>query len=282
MKLIVDKESIIYDYLRDNLKESKNTIKGFLTKRMVTINNKVVTKYDYKVHPKDEIIIGNTQISNNNMTNIDIIYEDNFLIAVTKPNNLLTIATEKEKERTLYNMVSSYVKEKDKNNKIFIIHRLDKDTSGIVLFAKDEKTKKEFQNNWNDNIKRTYLAVVHGKTKDKASLVLNMKETKDGLITYVDNNGDKTITNYTKIVGNEEYSYLEIDIKTGKKNQIRVALSFTGNPILGDHKYGIKDDSKIMMLHAYKLEFINPLNKKKMVLISKPSKVFNYHKKLCC
>ena len=167
MKLIVDKESIIYDYLRDNLNESKNTIKGFLSKRMVTINNKVVTKYDYKVHPKDEIMIGNTQI-NNNMTNIDIVYEDNFLIAVNKPSNLLTIATEKEKERTLYNMVSSYVKEKDKSNKIFIIHRLDKDTSGIVLFAKDEKTKKLFQNNWNDNVKRTYLAVVHGKTKDKA------------------------------------------------------------------------------------------------------------------
>ena len=280
MKLIVDKESIIYDYLRDNLNESKNTIKGFLSKRMVTINNKVVTKYDYKVHPKDEIMIGNTQI-NNNMTNIDIVYEDNFLIAVNKPSNLLTIATEKEKERTLYNMVSSYVKEKDKSNKIFIIHRLDKDTSGIVLFAKDEKTKKLFQNNWNDNVKRTYLAVVHGKTKAKASLVLGMKETRDGLNTYVDNNGDKTITNYTKIVGNEEYSYIEIDIKTGKKNQIRVALSHTGNPILGDHKYGIKDDSKRMMLHAYKLEFINPLNKKKMELVSKPSKVFNYYKKLC-
>ena len=108
-----------------------------------------------------------------------------------------------------------------------------------------------------------------------------MKETKDGLNTYVDNNGDKTITNYTKIVGNEEYSYIEIDIKTGKKNQIRVALSHTGNPILGDNKYGIKDDSKRMMLHAYKLEFINPLNKKKMELVSKPSKVFNYYKKLC-
>ena len=281
MKLIVDKESIIYDYLRESLNESKNTIKGFLSKRMVTINNKVVTKYDYKVHPKDEIMIGNTKISNNNMTDIDIVYEDNFLLAVTKPNALLTIATDKEKDKTLYNMVSSYVKGKDKNNKIFIIHRLDKDTSGIVLFAKDEKTKKLFQNNWNDNVKRTYLAVVHGKTKEKDSLVLGMKETRDGLNTYVDNNGDKTITNYNKIGGNEQYSYLEIDIKTCKKNQIRLALSHIGNPILGDRKYGIKDDSKIMMLHAYKLEFINPLNKKKMVLISKPSKVFNYYKKLC-
>ena len=276
MKLVVNKESELYDYLRDNLNESKNTIKGFLTKRMITVNNKVVTKYNHIVKVNDEIVIGNTKIENV-ANKIDIIYEDEHIIAVNKPAAVLTIATEKEKDRTLYNWVSNYVKESNRKNKIFIIHRLDKDTSGIVIFAKDEKTKNMFQDNWNDNVKRTYLAVVHGKTDKEKTLIVNMSESKDGLNTFVSSKGDKTITSYKTIKSSDLYSYIEIDIKTGKKNQIRVALSHDGNPILGDKKYGIKDDSKRMMLHASKLEFINPVNKKKMVLESKPDKLFNYY-----
>lgn len=276
MKLVVNKESELYDYLRDNLNESKNTIKGFLTKRMITVNNKVVTKYNHIVKVNDEIVIGNTKIENV-ANKIDIIYEDEHIIAVNKPASVLTIATEKEKDRTLYNWVSNYVKESNRKNKIFIIHRLDKDTSGIVIFAKDEKTKNMFQDNWNDNVKRTYLAVVHGKTDKEKTLIINMSESKDGLNTFVSSKGDKTITSYKTIKSSDLYSYIEIDIKTGKKNQIRVALSHDGNPILGDKKYGIKDDSKRMMLHASKLEFINPVNKKKMVLESKPDKLFNYY-----
>ncbi len=276
MKLVVNKESELYDYLRDNLNESKNTIKGFLTKRMITVNNKVVTKYNHIVKVNDEIVIGNTKIENV-ANKIDIIYEDEHIIAVNKPASVLTIATEKEKDRTLYNWVSNYVKESNRKNKIFIIHRLDKDTSGIVIFAKDEKTKNMFQDNWNDNVKRTYLAVVHGKTDKEKTLIVNMSESKDGLNTFVSSKGDKTITSYKTIKSSDLYSYIEIDIKTGKKNQIRVALSHDGNPILGDKKYGIKDDSKRMMLHASKLEFINPVNKKKMVLESKTDKLFNYY-----
>ena len=276
MKLIVSKESELYDYLRENLNESKNTIKGFLTKRMITVNNKVVTKYNHIVKKNDEIIIGNTKIENV-ANKIDIIYEDDHIIAVNKPSSILTIATEKEKDRTLYNYVSNYIKEDNRKNKIFIIHRLDKDTSGIVIFAKDEKTKSMFQDNWNDNVKRTYLAVVHGKTDKEKTLILNMSESKDRLNTFVSNKGDKTITSYKTIKSNDEYSYIEIDIKTGKKNQIRVALSYDNTPIVGDKKYGIKDDAKRMMLHASKLEFIYPVTKKKMVLESKPDKLFNYY-----
>jgi len=276
MRLVVNKESELYDYLRDNLNESKNTIKGFLTKRMITVNNKVVTKYNHIVKVNDEIVIGNTKIENV-ANKIDILYEDDHIIAVNKPASILTIATEKEKDRTLYNWVSNYVKESNRKNKIFIIHRLDKDTSGIVIFAKDEKTKNLFQDNWNDNVKRTYLAVVHGKTDKEKTIIVNMSESKDGLNTFVSSKGDKTITSYKTIKNSDTYSYIEIDIKTGKKNQIRVALSHDGNPILGDKKYGIKDESKRMMLHASKLEFINPVNKKKMVLESKPDKLFNYY-----
>ncbi len=279
MNLKVNKESLLYDYLRDNLNESKNTIKGFLSKRMVTVNDKVVTKYDYKLKVNDNIKIGNTRIVNS--TNlISIIYEDDNIVAVNKPSGLLVIATLKEKEKTLYNMVSNYVKDKDRRNKIFIIHRLDKDTSGVVLFAKSEKVKNLFQEDWNNLVKRKYVVVVHGNTKKEENIVLGLKESKDGLNTYVDKNGDKAITRYSKISGNDLYSYIDVEIDTGKKNQIRVSLSHIGYPIVGDKKYGIKDNADRLMLHAKSLDFIDPITNKKMHIEANEPKIFDYYKKL--
>ena len=278
--ITVNKKSILYDYLRENLNESKNTIKGFLTKKMVKVNGKIVTKYDHVVNPKDVIEIGNNFIKNK-MNEIDIVYEDDYLLAVNKPSNLLSIATLKEKEKTLYNMVSSYVKEGNKNNKIFIVNRLDKDTSGIVLFSKSEKIKKELQDDWNNKVIRKYYSVVHGKTDIDKKIILKMKESNDGLTTYVDRSGDETITIIKRIKCSNLYSYLDIEIKTGKKNQIRVALSHIGNPILGDKKYGIKDECKRMMLHAYYLEFTHPVTNKKIILkINEPRVFKNIYKNI--
>lgn len=276
--LIVKEESILYEYLRNNLKESKNTIKGFLSKKMISVNGKIITKYDYKLKVGDKIEIGNNSISTNKI-DIDIIYEDSDLIAVNKPSGLLTIATLKEKEYTLYNMVSSYVKESNKNNKIFIIHRLDKDTSGVVLFAKNEKTKNLIQNNWNDIATRKYIAIVHGKTKDKGTIEVNIKESKDGSHSYVAKDGDKAITKYELLASSNDNSMVDIDILTGRKNQIRVSFAHIGCPIYGDKKYGIKDESRRLMLHAYKLVLVNPVTKKEMTLIAKTPKEFNYMKK---
>jgi RluA family pseudouridine synthase len=274
MSIIVNKKSILYDYLRENLNESKNTIKGFLTKKMVKVNGKIVTKYDYEVNIKDVIEIGNNFIDKYNA--VDILYEDEYILAVDKPSNLLSIATLKEREKTLYNMVSNYVKTNKKNNKIFIVHRLDKDTSGIVIFAKSEKIKKALQENWNDKIVRKYIAIVHGKTDIEKTIKLKMKESTDGLSTYVDKSGEETITIIKRMKCSNLYSYLDVEIKTGKKNQIRVALSNIGNPILGDKKYGIKDDAKRMMLHAYMLEFIHPVTNKKIILKSNVPRAFKY------
>ena len=174
----------------------------------------------------------------------------------------------------MYNIVKSYVKEKNKNNKIFIVHRLDKDTSGVVLFAKNEKIKCLLQDSWNDITKRVYYAVVSGITKDKERLKSYLRENKD-LITYSSNKGDLAITDYERIKSNGKYSLLRIDIKTGRKNQIRVQLSDIGNFILGDNKYGVKDNKfKRMMLHAESLEIINPINKKKMKFVSLVPEIF--------
>lgn len=199
---------------------------------------------------------------------LDILYEDKFLIIVNKPANLLTISTNKEKVRTLYSYVYDYLKQKNKRNKVFIVHRLDKDTSGIVMFAKDEIIKHQLQDNW-DKVKRNYVAVVNGKVeKQKGVLKSYLNETKT-LYTYSvqDKNGKLAITEYEKILENKKYTMLSLNLKTGRKNQIRVQLADIGNSIVGDKKYGIKKDPiRRMALHANYMEFIHPKTKEKIVI----------------
>ena len=201
-----------------------------------------------------------------NKKKLEILYEDKYLLIVNKPSNLLTISTEKEKERTLFHYVYDYLKKKNKNNKVFIVHRLDKDTSGIVMFAKSEEIKFYMQDNW-DKIKRNYVAVVNGKvekTKDTIKSYLN--ETKTHFTYSVsDKNGKLAITEYEKILENKKYTMLSLNLKTGRKNQIRVQLADMGNSIVGDKKYGLKSDPiRRMALHANYIEFIHPKTKEKI------------------
>lgn len=199
---------------------------------------------------------------------LNILYEDKFIIIVNKPNNLLTISTFKEKEKTLYHYVFEYLKQKHKNNKVFIVHRLDKDTSGIVMFAKDEKTKIYLQDNWN-KFKKQYVAVVEGKVKNKKGVLKSYLQETKTFYTYSvkDKNGKLAITEYEKILENKKYTLLSLNLKTGRKNQIRVQLSDLGNPIVGDKKYGLKKDPiHRMALHANYLEFVHPITNQKIII----------------
>ena len=209
---------------------------------------------------------------------LDIIYEDKYLIVVNKPSGLLTISTDKVKDDTLYHQVYTYLKQKYKGNKVFIVHRLDKDTSGLALFAKSELVKYKLQDNW-DNAKRFYYAIVNGVVKkNKDTIKTYLKETKS-LLVYSSNDkihGKIAITNYEKINSNSKYTLLNIEIKTGRKNQIRVHLNDIGHSIVGDKKYGIKNNPlKRLCLHAYRLEFIHPVTGEKIILESKYPKIFN-------
>ena len=200
---------------------------------------------------------------------LDIIYEDKAIIVVNKPSHLLTISTDNEKEKTLFHKVMMYEKKKNKNNKVFIVHRLDKDTSGLVLFAKEEKFKYKLQNNWDKDTKRGYVAVVHGKTENKKVLKSYLTETKTLLVHSTQDKklGKLAITEYEKISENKKLTLLKINIKTGRKNQIRVQLNDEGNQIVGDKKYGESkfDPLRRLCLHANYLSIIHPVTNKKMV-----------------
>ena len=200
---------------------------------------------------------------------LDIIYEDKEIIVVNKPSKLLTISTDNEKERTLFHKVITYQKQKNKNNKIFIVHRLDRDTSGIVLFAKSEDLKRKFQDNWDNLVKvREYVAIVEGKpTKDKGTVRSWLKETKTLLVYSSARMGDgkEAITHYRRVTGNKQFTMLDILIDTGRKNQIRVHMSDLGCPIVGDKKYNSKTNPiRRMGLHANKLVILHPVTGKEM------------------
>ena len=196
---------------------------------------------------------------------LDILYEDKYFIAVNKEAKILTIASANEKEKTLYHLVSTYVKKKNKNNKIFIIHRLDYETSGIVLFAKSQEMKELMQNNWS-NVKRNYLALVSGVPRKKRDIIKSyLKETKT-LLTYSTKKGGKlALTEYKVLDSDKNHTLLSINLITGRKNQIRVQLKDIGNPIVGDNKYGT-EKYKYMLLHANELEFEHPVLKKKILI----------------
>ena len=265
MKLVVKNDSTLLDYLYENLDMPKKRIKQYLTHGAIFVNNNRTTKYDYKLISGMTINI-DTDSKNKKSLPFDILFEDEHIIVVNKPSGLLTIATAKEKDKTLYHIVREYLVSKNKYAKVFIVHRLDKDTSGIVVLAKDLKTKNQLQEHWNEYVSlREYVAVVNGHPKkDEDRIVQSLSETKTNLV-YVDRKGSgkEAITNYKVVKTSNKYSMLEIKIETGRKNQIRVALASIKTPIVGDKKYGDKKDSNSRLyLHANRLKLYYPVIRK--------------------
>lgn len=208
------------------------------------------------------------------MKKLDIIYEDKEIIVANKPSGLLTISDNKS-NNSLYSEVRSYLNKK--NEKVFIVHRLDKDTSGIILFAKSEQLKKHLQDNWNDIcILREYIAIVEGVPKSKKDRLVNYLKESKTMQVYITNDkikGKVAITNYEVIKENNKYSVLRVWIETGRKNQIRAQLANIYHPIVGDKKYKASSNPiNRLGLHATKL-IIN-IKGKEMEFIAKMPKCF--------
>ena len=241
---------------------SKKKIKNYLKDGGVLLNGKVVTKYNTIVKKNDIIELSKIN-KTHKKSDLDIIYEDEYILVINKPAGLLSISTTKEKEKTAYHLVREFIKNRKKSDKIFVLHRLDKDTSGVLVFVKDNTLKNLLQNNWDKYVKtREYVALVTGNVKDVDDYTCYLKEIgPDKVIVTNKKEGKIAITSLKTINKNNKYSLVKVNIKTGRRNQIRVVLNHLGCPIVGDKKYGgIK--SNRLYLHASKLTIINPLNNK--------------------
>lgn len=265
----VDKEIRLFDHLLARFPQYKKTkLKQILKYGSVMVNGKVITGYHHTLHPGDRIEILDRQaaVRENLKTRLSfpIVYEDDWIIVVDKPAGLLTMGTEKDKVNTAYFELTEYVRSQSKEGRgrIFIVHRLDRESSGLLVFAKRAESKETLQKNWEKTVKK-YYAAVEGVPKNRSSEIKSyLMEDKFRRVFSSDKpslGAKHAVTRYQVLRDNGRYALLEVTLLTGRKNQIRVHLSDLGHPIAGDDKYGSPSDTAgRLCLHAYFLSFRHP------------------------
>lgn len=254
-------------------KIAKNKIKTLVKLGFVYVNNKKVAKLPFNVFKGDIITIDDSDSD----YHFKVIYEDNNYLIVDKKEGLLTISTSnllKDSENTLYREVRDYLNRKGEF--AFIANRIDKETSGLVVFVKNEKLKKSLQDNWNKIVKtRKYIAVVSGKIAKDGRIDNYLYEDKLTFVHSTKKGGKRAITNYKVIKKNNKYTMLDINIETGRKNQIRVHMTEMNHPIVGDKKYYSKDNSMHRLcLHHYEISFVDPISNRLLTFTSNIPKDF--------
>lgn len=245
--------------------KSRNSIKFLLKEHLICIDGKVQTQFNLPLKTGQVMtVLAEKIVPEKPMVGLEIVFEDASVVVINKFAGLLTIGSEKERSKTAYAMLSSHVKKENPNNRIFIVHRLDRETSGLLVFAKSEKIKKILQHSWNDTIvERTYTALVEGNVaKDKGTVTSYLKESK-ALIVHSSQNetyGQKAITHYEVVNRKKGFTLLKVNLETGRKNQIRVHMQDLKHPVVGDKKYGSKTNPIGRMgLHANVLAFHHPV-----------------------
>ena len=269
-EFVVSHECELLDFLFEtHLGQSKNSVKSLLTNRHVTIEGSPVTQFNLKLYKGDTVIIYKQPVRKVVRSKLPIIYEDDHIIVINKPSGLLSIASDNEKKSTAYRILSDYVQQKDKHNRVFVVHRLDEDTSGVLMIAKDKVTQEKYQDNWNDLVsKRGYYAIVDGiLDKKQGTITSYLKKNAQNMMYSSKKAGDGqySITHYKVIKEKEDYSLLDVNIDSGRKNQIRVHLGDIGHHVVGDDKYGNPTNPiKRLGLHAYELDIKDPYTGKVM------------------
>lgn len=261
----VEKNSQLLDSLVAAFpKKNRKLLKAVLRDQQVKVNNRAVTQFDYALKAGQTVeVCWEKTPPQKRPHGLNIIFEDDDIIVVNKPAGLLTVATDKEKRKTAYAILSDYVKTENPDNKIFIVHRIDRETSGLLLFAKNEAIKHKIQETWITTIKeRTYIAVVEGEIKREGGTITSFLNESKAFIVYSSQNpkvGKKAVTHYKTLKANKDFSLLQINLETGRKHQIRVHMQDIGHPVIGDTKYGskIKPIGRLG-LHAQGLVFTHP------------------------
>lgn len=260
---------------------SRNSVKSILARGQVTIDDQIETQFDYLLHPGQTITIlkNKVAVKRSALIGMEILHEDDDIIVINKEAGLLSIATEKEKNQTALHQLMEHVRLEGPQNRVFVVHRLDKDTSGVMMFAKSEQAKRTLQNAWKEKVtERTYMALVEGEvTKDKGYISSWLRESKTHLMysSQTKNDGLHAITRYEKVHSNKDFSLLKVELETGRKNQIRVHMQDLGFPVVGDKKYGSKTNKvRRLGLHAMVLAFEHPSTKEQMCFETEVPEVF--------
>jgi 23S rRNA pseudouridine1911/1915/1917 synthase len=272
----VKEEIILMQFLLQNMKhKSRDNVKSLLRNKQVLVNGEPVTQFNHELKTGDQVAVRAERKADGIVArNMRIVFEDEHIIVIDKNAGLLSMASDNEKYLTAYNILSNYVKQQKPSNRIFIVHRLDRDTSGLMMFARSEKVQSLLQRDWKHNVTaRTYVALVEGEVTEPEGVVKSYIYESKALVMHSTRNpekGDLAITRFRKLKSNTDYTLLEIMLETGKKNQIRLHMQELGHSIAGDKKYGATTSPIGRLgLHASVLAFIHPLTGKEMRFESK-------------
>ena len=251
--------------------KSRNTVKGLLARRQVLVDGRTVTRFDHPLEPGQTVVLLPRSAAGAWELPFPVLYEDDGLLAVDKPAGLLSMGTDREKKRTAYRLASDYVKAREPGKRLFIVHRLDRETSGVLLFAKDEGLKRRLQESWDALVERRgYLAVVEGRPPQRAGEVRSfLRETATHLVYSGSPGRDarEAVTRYRVLGEARGLSLLEVELDTGRKNQIRVHMGELGCPVAGDRRYGAKSDPLGRLgLHAHALVLTDPRSRRPLSL----------------
>jgi 23S rRNA pseudouridine1911/1915/1917 synthase len=265
-KVIEDTELLVF-LLTNITNRSRNDIKTLLRDKQIYVDNQSITQFNHPLKPEQVVEVKWKKApEEQKYRGLNIIFEDQYLIVIEKQAGVLSIATEKQKDNTAYSTLSSHVKKQDPRNRIFVVHRLDRETSGLMMFAKSENIQKLLQESWSATIEeRTYLAVVEGYVEKKQDTITSFLVESKALVVYSSKNpevGQQAITHYEVLRSSKNFSLLKVNLETGRKNQIRVHAKDIGHSVVGDGKYGAKTDPiKRLGLHAWVLAFKHPITK---------------------
>lgn len=259
----------LLQYLLSHAKESRNKIKATLQGRGIKVNGKVVTQFDAPLRKGDRIQVARHK--NNSAFKsryVKIVYEDRWIVVVEKNIGILSMAAG-HSSLNVKSVLDDYFQKTRQRCRAHVVHRLDRDTSGLMIYAKDIDTEQILEHDWHGTVyDRRYVAVVSGEMEDDNGTVRNWLKDNKAYVTYsspTDNGGKLAVTHFRVLARTTEHSLVEYKLETGRKNQIRVHSADMGHPVCGDTKYGNGDDPlHRLCLHAYVLCFVHPITKERM------------------
>ena len=249
---------------------SKTKVKSMLKHNQFAVNSMPTSQFDTPLEDGDKVSVNFTKSFRVfSSPRIKLVYEDNDILVINKGYGVLSMGTDNIKEGTAYSIMREYVKYSDPRAKVFIVHRLDRDTSGLMMLAKTMEAKDTMQHNWNNMVlNRKYVAVVEGVIPDDEGVVKSyLAETAQFEVysTQDPTKGQLAITRYKVLKRSSGYTLVELELDTGRKNQIRVHMKDLGHPIVGDRKYGASSSPiRRLALHARTLRFVHPITRKEM------------------
>ena len=264
MVIVVKDNAQLLEYLINNVNESRSKLKATLQGRGIAVNGKMVTQFDYQLKPGDKITISRHKRQNQFKSRyVKIVYEDRWLVVVEKNIGILSMAAGHSSLNVKSVLDDYFLKSRQKCH-AHVVHRLDRDTSGLMVYAKDIDTEQVLEHNWHQIVyDRRYVAVVSGEMEQENGTIANWLKDNKAYITYsspTDNGGKYAVTHFQVLNRTTEHSLVEYKLETGRKNQIRVHSADMGHPVCGDVKYGNGDDPlHRLCLHAYILCFTHPV-----------------------